>query len=1058
MSKIVLAKAIPTCMLLLLGLLLPCLRAAAEGERWHAASMRLPARQAAPPLEDMAHTSWTRRDGAPSDIAALAQTSEGYLWIGSRLGLFRFDGLQFQSYPFHSGDPQLPASDISALAADRDGGLWIGYRMGGISYLKDGRKVDYDRSSGLVGESTEQLVCRDDGSVWATADGRLMHLDGSRWQNYSAAHGLDSDGLYSLFFDRDGDLWTAAKQHVYVLRRGERRFVAVAEPGTTVNQFAQRPDGQIWVTDAWKSVRPLEPDGKRPQGQPQPVRVPGVPVMVVDRQGSLWLAHDFGGLTRIRFPGGDRREVDNYGAGNGLTDGQTRALLVDRQGSVWVATARGLDRFRHSPVRQFSGVRLDYYPALAADRTQGIWFNDMDKPLMRLRNGQLSFIGVGHGSSTLFQDGSGGMWLLDPITHEFFRYPESGGEPERIAMPEVARDVETWCLGQDVDGALMAGFEGHGLWRYRGQWQRMSDSGLPQESPLSLMRGACGRVWLGYAHNQVALQDGSGWHLYGPAQGLELNSVFAFYDEGELMLAGGSDGLAFRDRRGFHNLRLREPGLLRGISGIVRDRSGDLWLNAGLGVLRLPASELQAALHDPHYPMDFQLLNERDGLIGSPAQTKPTPSAVMDRDGTLWFATSGHLVSVDPAQARLEGAAPNVLLQAVLVNGSVRRPASDMSIVEDAHRLKTVEFDYIGVDLQAPDRVHYQYMLEEQDREWQEVGTRRQAYYTNLAPGRYRFRVRAASGTGQWSELSAPLALTIHPAFYQTGWFYLAIALLALGMLWLIYRIRLHAITAKMQERLEERAGERVRIARDLHDTLLQGVQGLVLRFHYAAEKLPPDEPVRELLMTALDRADQVIGEGRDRVRQLRADRSAPGDLERELGRAIEALKDGTAAEITLSVTGHPRRLHATVQDELYCVGREALTNAVRHASAAKIVVELAYETRVLSLRCCDDGCGVDQDILQAGFRQGHFGFLGMRERAQRLGCKLELRSARDAGTAVEVRVPGRRAYAPESRDSWATLLQPASVLEPSTVTAAASATPEAAPERSDKPAKLFGD
>src|SRR5215813_6767731 len=201
-----------------------------HAQRWHATTVSQLSPQAAPPLEDMAHMSWVRRDGAPSDITALAQTKDGYLWIGSRLGLFRFDGLQFSSYPFTQADPKLPSSDISALAADRDGGLWIGYRMGGISYLHGSTKIDYDKRSGLISEATGQLYCGPDGSVWSLADGRLMHLTGSTWENYSAKHGLPSDGLYSLFFDREGNLWTAYKEHVFELKKGEDNFHPVLIP------------------------------------------------------------------------------------------------------------------------------------------------------------------------------------------------------------------------------------------------------------------------------------------------------------------------------------------------------------------------------------------------------------------------------------------------------------------------------------------------------------------------------------------------------------------------------------------------------------------------------------------------------------------------------------------------------------------------------------------------------------------------------------------------------------------------------------------------------------
>jgi signal transduction histidine kinase/ligand-binding sensor domain-containing protein len=978
-----------------------------QAQRWHASSTNLPQQQVALPLQDLAHMSWIRRDGAPNDITALAQTTDGYLWIGSRLGLFRFDGLEFSSYPFTSADPKLPSSDIYALAADQDGGLWIGYRMGGISYLRGSKEVDYGRNSGLISESTGQLVTRPDGSVWALADGRLMHLKGSAWENYSAKHGLDSDGLYSLFFDREGDLWTAYKGHVFELKRGQDRFQPVLIPNFAVSQFGQTPDGTVWISDAWHSVHPLNDERRS-------VRIPGVPLLVVASDGSIWLAHDFGGITRIEQSGDDLK-VDNYGTANGLTDGQTRAILQDRQGTIWVGTAAGLDRFQPTPLNQFRGVHLDYHPAVLADKKSGIWFNDMDKPLMRLQDGKLSFFGARHGSSSLFQDSDGSVWLHDPITHAFYHYTEDGKEDMRVPVPAVATEVENWCIGRDLNGALLGCFEGHGLWRYSGTWERVTAPGMPAESPLALLRSDSGRLWIGYPHNKIVLEDREGYHIYGEGEGVELNAVLTFCDADGVVLAGGSDGLAYFDGNRFHSLHLRTSGLMRGISGIVKDRFGDLWLNGGSGVIRLPESEWQAALKDPQHVMDFQYLNERDGLIGSPAQAKPGPTAVADKAGLLWFATSGHLVSIDPTTLRKEQDTPNVLLQSVLVNGAVVPYNEGSSIVADSRHLKTVEFDYIGVDLKSADRVVYQYMFEGQDKDWQNAGVRRQAYYTNLGPGHYRFRVRAASGTGQWSELSSELAFTVKPAFYQTTWFYALCGLLLVALLWLIYRLRLRYITGKVLERMEERTRERVRIARDLHDTLLQSIQGLILRVHLAADQLPPEEPVRQTLRSALDTADQVISEGRGKVRELRAETTSARDLKENLTSVAIAMERESNIRITVAIKGAPRPIQAAVQDELYFVGREALANAVRHASATQIGLELVFEQNAFGLRCCDNGRGIDPMILQNGGASGHWGIVGMRERIAKLAGKLEITGRPGAGTEIEVRIPARAAYADSS-------------------------------------------
>jgi signal transduction histidine kinase/ligand-binding sensor domain-containing protein len=985
---------------------------ALRAQRWHASVTGQPKPQAKKPLDDMAHMSWTRRDGAPSDIAALAQTTDGYLWIGSRRGLFRFDGIQFQSYPFTSMDPELPASDINDLAADPDGGLWIGYVMGGFTHLMNGKRVDYDQRNGLVTESTSQLVCRPDGSVWAIADGHILHLTESKWEDYSLKHSLASKGLYSLFFDHDGNLWTAEKAKVYELKKGEDQFALVKVPEGTVNQFEQLADGTIWISDAWKDVRPLHDDRRQ-----KAVKIPGVPTMLADHEGSIWLANDTGGVTRIKHPGEAERVVENYGASDGLTDGQTHAILEDKQGTIWVATTRGLDRFRQSPLVQFRGVSLAYYPALIADKTDGIWLHDMDKPLMRFTSGHLSFVGQGHGSGSLFQDTDGSIWMLDQISRNFYRYSPNGGEPSRIRAPEEGRLVETWCLGKDLHGALLACFEGHGLWRYDHTWSRVDAPELPQESPLALVTGVGGRIWLGYPHSQIVLLDQHGYHAYGKQDGLELTSIFTFYDADGITLAGGSDGLAIFDSGKFHTLHLRSPELLRGISGIVKDRFGNVWLNAGLGVVRIPVSEWQKGTSNPGYAMDFQVLNEQDGLIGSPAQNKPTPSAIVDRSGLLWFATSGHLVSIDPAAIRPEKSTTNLQLQSVIINGKLVSYNKDAPISQDSLGLKTLEIEYNGIDLNSPERVVYQFMLEGEDKDWRDVGSRRQADYTNLSPGHYRFRVRAATGTGPWNELQSGPLFLITPPYYQTTWFYVISAIVIGSLLWVIYRARLQYITSQVQERLEARTQERLRIARDLHDTLLQGVQGLMLRFHFATEQLPAEEPARAVLLDALDRADEVMQEGRVKVRSLRTEVSAPAELHTNLRKAADSLETQDLPRINVLVVGEPRTLHPTVSDELYCIGREALTNAVLHAQATQIILELTYKARELRMSCIDNGHGVSPESLLVRSRQGHWGVVGMRERARNLGSNLDFSSKPGAGTEIRISVEGRRAYAKSGGD-----------------------------------------
>jgi signal transduction histidine kinase len=310
-----------------------------------------------------------------------------------------------------------------------------------------------------------------------------------------------------------------------------------------------------------------------------------------------------------------------------------------------------------------------------------------------------------------------------------------------------------------------------------------------------------------------------------------------------------------------------------------------------------------------------------------------------------------------------------------------------------------------------PDANRYRYQLDRVDRNWIEVGSdRRIASYTTLPAGQYTFHVQSATRQGAWNEPGIALAITILPPWWETWWFRLLFVAAFAGVLCSLYLLRLNQMTAQIRGRMEERLGERERIARELHDTLLQGVQGLVLRFQAVAERIPVSEPARQMIERALDRADEVLVEGRDRVKNLRlAPRTA--SLPEALTEIIKDLTVSDAIEFSIVVEGERRELNPLVRDEAFWIGHEALVNAVRHAGAKHIEVEIAYDPARLRLRFRDDGCGIDPQIIKAGGKAGHWGMRGMRERSVRIGAHLETWSRPEAGTEVELRIPGSVAY-----------------------------------------------
>ncbi|MGC2660076.1 MAG: triple tyrosine motif-containing protein [Bryobacteraceae bacterium] len=356
---------------------------------------------------------------------------------------------------------------------------------------------------------------------------------------------------------------------------------------------------------------------------------------------------------------------------------------------------------------------------------------------------------------------------------------------------------------------------------------------------------------------------------------------------------------------------------------------------------------------------------------------------------------------------------PTVLIESVRLNGKLTPNGSGPSGFNFSTRASDVhdlEIDYIGINLSAPERVSYRYLLVGADKDWREAGSRRQAFYMHLSPGSYRFMVSANNGAGTWSTLATPMMFEVRPAIYQTWWFRAGTLIVLLALLWLASVLRTRQVASSVRMRMEARADERLRIARELHDTLLQSVHGLMLHFHYAKEKISVGQPAREHLESALTKADEVISEGRRRVQALRSEVSLPENFGAELACIAEELCCNHQSQFHMTEQGVRRPLHPYVQQELSTISREALANAFEHSGAARIDLHLCYGNLNFKIRCTDDGVGMESSVAMSG-RSGHWGLIGMQERAKAVGAQLALWSAPGGGTELEISIPAYRCY-----------------------------------------------
>ncbi|MGC4055128.1 MAG: triple tyrosine motif-containing protein [Paludibaculum sp.] len=583
----------------------------------------------------------------------------------------------------------------------------------------------------------------------------------------------------------------------------------------------------------------------------------------------------------------------------------------------------------------------------------------------------------------------------------------NGDANHRIAQ-EIAITTASRVLAitRERSGRLWISIEGKGVYRLNGaSWNTLESLGGPKGSALAAFTDSTGRTWFGFQNATVAVVEGDALRTFSRKDGLPAGSISSFQDSGPNVWLGGNNGVTLFSGGRFHPVAPADGGEFTGITGMIA--SSGLWLNERRGIIHIPTEEVKLLQSDPRHRAKFELFDLRDGLPQQRPGSIASPSAIQTNNGLLWFATPGGLVWIDPKRIPRNALPPPVAIETLVAEGRTYGASAPLAL--PAHTAN-LNITYTALSLAIPERVQFRYLLEGVDRAWQEVGTRREAFYNNLGPGSYRFRVLACNNDGVWNETGAALEFSIAPAYYQTWWFAALCGLAALAGLWSLDLLRVRQVTAQLHERLGERLAERERIARDLHDTLLQSVQGLMLHFHAVLRKLPGEDPLRPVIENALRTADQVVVEGRDRVRGLRAAEDSQQDLALLLSRCGEEFSNTSKTSFRMSIVGTPCILDPIVRDEVVAIGREALVNAFRHAQAAAVEVEITYDRSALRLRVRDDGKGIDQRTLDKGM-PGHWGLSGMRERAQKLAGHLNLWSRPGAGTELDLSIPAKVAY-----------------------------------------------
>ncbi|HEY3823781.1 MAG TPA: two-component regulator propeller domain-containing protein [Bryobacteraceae bacterium] len=962
-------------------------------------------------IDQFFHTSWTVKDGAPTGLTRITQTTDGYLWLATQTGLVRFDGIRFTRFEPSNG--RLPSNSIASLLPTADGGLWIGFVPNGAAFLKNGRIVSWTQREGLPAAPVYAIGLDGEGTVWAGTSRGLWRFENSRWTRSRAESGFPDTTVNEFYLDREKCLWVSTLDGLFYLPLHGHRFERVSSESPLLAQTAY---GRFWMSDNQGLLRPFSRNADRALiPAPRGVRLDATQLLL-DRDNTLWIMTRDNGIVRMAHPDDVAHALDkplqHFTLKDGLTDDRVTAAFEDREGNIWAATRNGLDRFRPKNVfaSPFPYGDEGWDLALVSDTEGAVWAGNLGQSLMRLKDNRLSRTGGVQRITCAYRDPSGVLWFGG----ESSLAKVIGGRLQSARLPpqiDLARGWVVQAITADKTGALWISVQQNGVFKLEnGVWAQYGDvPALPRRTAVSMFTDPRGRIWLGYTGNALAVLDNARVQTFSAPDGLETGMVTAMaWSHGRLWV-GGEFGLGFFDGARFHMISSENDSQFRGVSGIVATSGGDLWLNQAPGVTHIARSEIDAVIGDTRHRLDTRVFDFRDGVSGLASPVRPVPSAIQSSDGRIWVSGTTGVSWIDPSRIYLNRFPPPVSIESIAVDG---RTVGSGSAAELPVSPFNVRIDYTALSLSVPERVRFRYRLEGFERDWQDAGTRRTAFYTKLGPGHYRFHVIASNNDGVWNTEGGTAEIVVPPAYFQTTWFAILCVSAAAGCLWILYLLRMRQVAAQMQSGLNERLAERERIARELHDTLLQGIQGMILRLQGAANRISPNEPARHMMEDALDAADAMMAEGRERVRDLRAHSEAPGSLAEAFSAVAAQLSgDGAYPAFRVVLEGDQRELTPLVRDELYRIGREALVNAFAHAHARLIEAELVYRPHELQLHFRDDGSGIDPIVLTAGGRPGHWGLTGMRERAKRLGAAFEIRSRAGAGTEIDLKVSATVAY-----------------------------------------------
>jgi ligand-binding sensor domain-containing protein/signal transduction histidine kinase len=943
-------------------------------------------------LASYSSDTWDTRDGLPGNhIRAMTQGRDGYIWIGTELGLVRFDGIKF--HHFEKGAPLgVGYQDVIRLRPAKDGGLWIALKHGGIFYHKDGIFTFYNLESELKNRFITDIFEDKDHRLWVGTKGRgLFTITNGRINKYTAKDGISNnwvedifedragrlwfgtpDGLFShkngsflpyeqgdlsgkfirtLYEDRSGTLWVGTNRTLYSLRDGKLEGFPTPGRVIAIHEDSQR---QLWIGLGNKGLHLFQNGKSLPVIKGSIFPDNNTTSIFQDKEENLWVGTRLNGLVRLR-----KNKFRTYSTDEGIANRQIEAIGESRDGSIWIGTRDGLTRMKNGQTELFrreQGLTSSYIRTIVEDQQGKLWIGTSDGGLLQYSDGRFRVLDIRSGlpdnkiTATLV-DKDDTLWIASG--EQIIKWRDRKTDIQRAERYQVNTLVRTMSQKENgiwagTDKGLVA-INGETLTHYS------TRNGLPDDRIRTLYTDSRGTLWIGTYGGGLTRYRNGRFHTYTKQQGLPSNSITSIMEKGQ-----------------------------------------QLWIGSREGIFSISRKTIEDFDQGRTKRIHCDLYDTTDGLKSNVCAAGPQ-TAFVARDGRYWFATDSGISVYDPKLVKRTSIAPEVYIESLLIDGLSVNHRTE-AILDPGKRF--IEIHYTGLSFAAPEKVSFKYKLEGFDNEWREAGTRRVATYSGLPPGNYTFRVAAVNNEGIWNISGATLSFTLRPHFYQTYWFYALLMAIIISAGIFLHARRIRSVKAKHELVL----AERTRISRDLHDSIEQGLAGITLQIDTSISKFfdSPDVSHRSLTM-ARNMLAQARAEIRRAIWNLRSHTLDKGDLYVALSEVAQQQTMGSRVKCDIRLLTPLKSVPPGVEDEFLRIGQEAITNAIKHARATEIKVELSSDFNAIKMRVHDNGCGFDTG---ADRKSGSFGLVGMQERARNLSGQLSIKSRQGAGTDIMVIAP----------------------------------------------------